>query len=59
VLSKVIRKRGMFTVVLPSAGARRVVHICLTLITSELRFTNPSEMSSAGVEAGRCCRSVG
>jgi hypothetical protein len=45
---------GMFTVVVPSTGDRQVVHICLTLITSKPRFTNPSEMSSAGFEAGRC-----
>jgi hypothetical protein len=44
----------MFTVV-PSAGDQRVVGICLTLITSKPRFTNPSEMSSARVETGRCC----
>jgi hypothetical protein len=53
VLRKVIMKRGMFTVVVPSACDRRVAHICLTLITSKPRFTNPSEVSSAGVEIGR------
>jgi hypothetical protein len=54
----------MFTVVVPSAGGRWVVHICFTLIISKPRFINPSEMSSAGVEAGRCryhslCRLLG
>jgi hypothetical protein len=44
----------MFTVVVPSAGDRRVVDICLMLIISKQKFTNPSEMSSAGVEIGRC-----
>jgi hypothetical protein len=46
-------KRGMFAVVVPSAGDRRMIDICLTLITSKPRFTNPSEKSSAGVEIGR------
>jgi hypothetical protein len=54
-LGKVIRNRGIFTVVVPSAGGRRVVDICLTLIISKPRFTNPSPMSSAGAETGRCC----
>jgi hypothetical protein len=54
VLGKVIMKRGMFTVVVPSAGDRRLADIFLTLITSKPRFTNPSEMSSAGAETGRC-----
>jgi hypothetical protein len=54
VLGKVIRKRGMFTVVVPSAGDRRVVDICLTQIIYKPRFTNPSEMSSAGVDPGGC-----
>jgi hypothetical protein len=31
VRGKVIRKRGMFTVVVPSAGDRRVADICFTL----------------------------
>jgi hypothetical protein len=53
VLGKVIRNRGTFTVVIPSADDRRVVYICLTLITLKPRFINPSEMSSAGAEAGR------
>jgi hypothetical protein len=53
VLGKVIRKRGMFIDVVPSAGDRRQVDICLMLITSKRRFTNPSEMSSAGAETGR------
>jgi hypothetical protein len=51
-LGKVIRKRGKFTVDIPSVGDRRVIDICLTLITSNPRFTNPSQMSSAGVETG-------
>jgi hypothetical protein len=33
----------------PSGGVRRVVVICLTLMTSKPRLTNPSEISSAGV----------
>jgi hypothetical protein len=53
-LRKVITKKGIFTVVVPSAGDRRVVNIYLTLITSKARFTNPPEMSFAGVETGRC-----
>jgi hypothetical protein len=52
VLGKVIRKREMCTVV-SSARDPWVVDICLTLITSKPRFTNPSEMFSAGAEAGR------
>jgi hypothetical protein len=54
VLGKVIRKRRKFTVVGPSAGDRRVVDICLTLITSKTSLTNPSEMSTAGAENGGC-----
>jgi hypothetical protein len=38
----------MFTVVVLSAGDQWVVDICLMLITSKPRFTNPSEMSSVG-----------
>jgi hypothetical protein len=53
VLGKIIRKRGMFTVVVHSAGYRQVVDICLPLITSKLRFTHPSEMSSGGAETVR------
>jgi hypothetical protein len=53
VLGKVIRKRGIFTVAVPSAGDRRMVDICLMLITSKPRFTNPFQMSSAGAETGR------
>jgi hypothetical protein len=41
VIGKVIRKRGRFTVVVPSEGDRRVVNLSLTLITSKLVFTNP------------------
>jgi hypothetical protein len=40
-LGKVIRKRGRFMVVDPSEGDRRVVVICLTLITSNPRLTSP------------------
>jgi hypothetical protein len=54
VLGKVIRKRGMFIMSVPSAGDRRVVDICLTLITSKPRFANPTGISSAGVVNGRC-----
>jgi hypothetical protein len=54
ILGKVIRKRGMFIVVVSSAGDGWLVDICLTLITSKPRFTNPSEMSYAGAETGRC-----
>jgi hypothetical protein len=53
-LCKVIKTKGMFTVVLLSAGDRRVADISLTPITSKARFSNPSEMSSVGVESGRC-----
>jgi hypothetical protein len=53
-LGKVMRKRGRFTVDVPSAGDRGVADICLMLMTSTLRFTSQSEMSSAGVENGRC-----
>jgi hypothetical protein len=51
---KVIRKRGMFTVVVPFGINRQVVDICLMLLISKPRFTNTSEMSSAGVMNGRC-----
>jgi hypothetical protein len=54
ILGKVIRKRGMFIVVVLSAGDQWVVDICLRLITSKPAFINPYEMSSAGVENGRC-----
>jgi hypothetical protein len=54
VLGKVIRKRGMFIAVVPSAGDGWVVDICLTLTTSKSRFTSSSEMSTAGVETGSC-----
>jgi hypothetical protein len=54
VLGKVIKKRGIFTVIVPSASDLGVTDICLTLITSKPRFINPSEMSSSGVEIGRC-----
>jgi hypothetical protein len=54
VLGKVIRKSGIFVVVVPVAGDQRVADICLTLIKSKPRFTNPSEMYSAGAKNGRC-----
>jgi hypothetical protein len=41
--------RGRLTVDVHSAGDQRVDDIYLTLITSKPRYTNPSEMSSAGV----------
>jgi hypothetical protein len=47
IIGKVIMRRGTFTVVVPPAGDRRVVDICLTLITSKPRFTNAYGMSSA------------
>jgi hypothetical protein len=53
VLGKGIRKRGIFTVVVLSAGDRHVVDICLPLITSKPRFTHPAVMPSAGVVKGR------
>jgi hypothetical protein len=53
VLGEVIRKRGRFTVDVPSGDDQQVADICLALITSKPRFTNPSEMSSAGVLSGR------
>jgi hypothetical protein len=53
-LGKVTGKRRMFTLVVPSAGDRRVVDICLTLITSKPRSTNQTEMFSAGIETVRC-----
>jgi hypothetical protein len=40
-------------VVDPSEGDRRVAVICLTLITSKPRLTNPSDISSEGVLCGR------
>jgi hypothetical protein len=46
----VIRKRGIFTVVVPSEGDRLVVDICLTLRAAKPRFTKPYEISSAEVE---------
>jgi hypothetical protein len=54
VLGKVARKRGMPVVAVPSAGDRRVVDICLTLIISKTKFINPSEPITAGDEVGRC-----
>jgi hypothetical protein len=54
VLGKVMRKRGRFTVVVPSAEEPRLADICLTLITSKPRPTNPSEMFSAGAVNGSC-----
>jgi hypothetical protein len=54
ILGSVIRNKGRGFVVVPSVGDRRVVVICLTLLTSKPQFTKPSEMSSAGVLGGRC-----
>jgi hypothetical protein len=54
VLGKVIRKNERFIMDVPSAGDRRVLDICLTLIKSKQRFTNPFELSSAGVVKGNC-----
>jgi hypothetical protein len=54
ILGEVIMRRGMFTLVVPTAGDQRVVDICLTPIISRPAFTNPSEMSSEGAENGRC-----
>jgi hypothetical protein len=54
VLGKVIKKRRMFTSSVSPTGGLQVVHICLTLIISKPRFANPSEMSSAGDDTGRC-----
>jgi hypothetical protein len=49
VLGKVTRNRGRF-VVLGSSGDDRLVDlICLALTMSKLRFTSPSDMSSAWV----------
>jgi hypothetical protein len=53
VLGKFIRKRGRSMVFNPSGGDRRVVIVCLTLITSKPRLTSPSDMSSAEVLCGR------
>jgi hypothetical protein len=52
VLGKITRKSGRMTLD-ASGGDRRVVVICLTLITSKPRLTSQSEMSSAGVFCGR------
>jgi hypothetical protein len=49
-----MRNRGRFLVVaVSSEDDRRVVVICLTLRTSRLRVTSPSQMSAAGVSIGR------
>jgi hypothetical protein len=48
-----MRKRGELIMDDPSAGDRRVTDICLTIITSKLKSSNPSEMFSAGVTEGR------
>jgi hypothetical protein len=53
VLGKVIRKRGRFKVFDTSGGDRRMVVIYLALITTKLRLTSPSNVSSAGVVCGR------
>jgi hypothetical protein len=49
-----MRKRGRFTVDVPSAGDQQVADICLVLITSKPRSTSPSEIPSARVVNGRC-----
>jgi hypothetical protein len=45
VLGKVTRKSGRVKTLVSSGGDRRVVVICVTLITSKPRLTSPSEMS--------------
>jgi hypothetical protein len=52
-LGRVIRKRGRFMDLGSSGDDRRVVVICLTLMTSKPRLTNPFDISSAGVLMGR------
>jgi hypothetical protein len=54
VLDKAMRNKGRFGVDVSSGGVRRVVIICLTLMTSNPRLTYPSDISSAGVLMGRC-----
>jgi hypothetical protein len=53
-LGSVMRKNGTVFVDASSVGDRRIVVICLTLMTLKPRFTSPSEMSSAWVLGGRC-----
>jgi hypothetical protein len=53
VLGRVIRKRGRFADLGSSGDDRRVVVICLTLMTSKLSFASPSDISTAGVLRGR------
>jgi hypothetical protein len=53
ILGKVMGNKRRFLVVVLSEGDQQVVVICLTLMTSKLRFTSPSEMSSVGVLGGR------
>jgi hypothetical protein len=53
ILGKVIRKRWRFMVFHPSGGDGLVAVICLTLITSKLRLTSPSDMFSAEVLCDR------
>jgi hypothetical protein len=43
-----MKERGMFNVVVLSAGNRREAGICLKLITSKPKFAIPFEMFSAG-----------
>jgi ribosomal protein L36 len=52
VLGRVIRNKGRLMVLGPSEFDRRVMVICLTLITSKPRLSRLSEMSSAGEGAG-------
>jgi hypothetical protein len=54
-LGMVMRKRGSLVVDVPSAGDQQVADICLTLVTSKPRSTNPSEMFSVGMLNVRCC----
>jgi hypothetical protein len=50
VLGKVMRNRGRITVDVPSGGFRWDVIICLTLMTSKPRLTNPSDILSWSVK---------
>jgi hypothetical protein len=52
-LGRVIRNKGRFLVLVSLEGDLRVVVICLTLTTSNPRFSSPSEISFAGVLDGR------
>jgi hypothetical protein len=54
VLGSVFRNKGRCFIVAPSVGDRRVVVICLMLITSKPQFTRLLEMTSAGILGGIC-----